>query len=455
LDPAPTLTLRQLTKRYNFHRSFIGLANKLIFTPARAQANYGGTYYEFGGRLQVNLDRLYRQVVSGQYRFAPYTHKAIKTGGRVRDLYLANWPDRIVERWMSSGINHHLSPWFSNHSYAYRPGKFGLDRCQREVGKAMRAGGLYILRRDISSYFYTIPHDRLLEKIAEFIPTTDPLFRMVKDRIEFEHTNGKAAIGVPFGSPIACVLANLYLTNLDRQLENLDVHYFRYADDFLVVGNDEQQIRTAGQVLDNGIAGLGLTTKPSHHQNLSFLTAPDFDKVDRFKFLGIEFTDHLTRLGREKQRKIVNLFKREFKYLRSKLKRMKREERFALVVETANAVVNDRIRSAAIIDYYLKHVTDEVQLRNLDLLIAKEAISAILGKKFRYADFSEVSYKSLRKAGMVSLVHRKRLHAQGHLKVNFLSVYNYLMVKRQQEAAMKRRSRLDQAALRRKEIKSS
>lgn len=448
------LTLNKLAQKYDFYKACIGLLNKLVFSPSKAYYSVNGNYYDFASGLDNKLSSIRRQVLAGGYQFSPYEHKIVKLGYKHRDIYLASWADKFVERWIACGLNKLLSNWFSDNCYAYRPGKFGLDHCQRVVARGC-SEDMFVIRRDISNYFYSIPHDKLIVALSELIDHQDPLFHLIEQRIRFKHSNGIADIGVPFGSPIACVLANIYLTKLDRSIEKLPVRYYRYADDFLIIANDLYTAMQVKSVIQQNLDDLGLKSKESHTQNLYISASNEgisgFAAASKFKFLGLEFKgDGTVRLGREKQRKIINLFKREFKLLKSRLKKMDLKSRIKTVVDTANDVLSDRIRSAAIVDYYLKHINDEDQLKNIDLLIAQSVISTILDKPFRYRDFSIIRYKALREAGLISLVHRHRLHKHGHLKINFLSLYNELVIRRHNEALRKRHNRIQQMSIIRK-----
>jgi len=450
LGGSAIITLDKMVRRYDLYKTCIGLLNKLIFTPSKAFYDINGTYYDYAVGLDAKLNKIRRRVISGKYVFSPYVHKTVKIGHKKRDIFLASWQDKIVERWIAYGLNETLHKWMSINSYAYRPGKFGLDICQRKIAKACKPG-IFIIRRDISNFFYSIPHDKLITVIEKLVD--DPLLDLLKQRIYFEHSDGTASVGIPFGSPIACVFANIYLTKLDREIEKLPVNYFRYADDFLIIADDFDVANEAALNAEKCLHELRLQSKKSHTQNLVFSNNDigDFKSSLKLKFLGLEFKgDGTVRLGIEKQRKIINLFSKEFKLLSNKLKKLDLNSRVKLVVDTANDVLTSRIRSAAIIDYYLKHVNDEKQLKLMDLYIAQSVISSVLGKPFRYKHFSVIKYKKLREVGLVSLVHRHRLHKQGHLKIHFLSLFNDLVIKRHHESLLRRHSRIQQMSIARK-----
>lgn len=454
------MTLVDCFKARSLELSALMLVNKIAFNPKKGYASATGTtYWSFASKLKVHLRTIKADLRRHTYEFGSCLKRTRLVNGRTRDLYISDWSDRIVERWLNDCLNLLLNKWFSRQSYAYRVTSLGLDSCQQHVAVAITPES-YIIKRDITSFFYSIDQDILLGKIAEIIDSDDFLFQLLDQRIHFKyHCDGQppvnSIIGIPFGSSLACSLANIYLTSLDRELSKLPVNYFRYADDFLIVAQSPQVALEAAAALDDGLAKLKLASKATHMLNASFQPAEGFITVNKFKHLGLEFTATGTRrLPLEKQRKIMNFVKREFDRLSGKLKRLNHDDRLKEAVNLVNGIITSRVRSAAIVDYYLKHVTDEVQLQQLDLCIATLLISTVLGKAFRYRDFKKVPFQKLRKLGLLSLRHRHRLHRHGHLRVSFLSLHNEIVADRHQMMINNRRNRIDHMRLTKKLRKS-
>jgi retron-type reverse transcriptase len=445
------LTLLDCLAACNIELSALDVINKLVFKPRKAYttSTSGETYYEFGSHVTSKVKKLVKSVKSGKFKFKPSKKIRKKTKPtKIRDIYLSNWEDKIIETWLNDSLNELLDGWFSDNSFAYRTNGFGLDSCQHQITKIFNQNRYYA-KRDIRNYFYSIDHDILLKQLRELIDPDDFLFELVRQRVQFEYEYGNetriADIGIPFGSAVACTLSNIFLTELDKEMDNFDVVYFRYADDILIVGSDPTQVKAAVDHFDEKIASLNLELKPSYTQNMSFEDHDDFDKITKFKYLGLEYMyDGTVRLSVEKQRKIMNMFKREMKAKSSELKKVKSvDQKLEILVPAMNDVVQDRIRSAAIIDYYLKHVNDELQLKNMDRLLAERVISCITGKPFRKGHFRIVSFKKLRGMGLISLLHRSRLHRHGHLRVSFLSMHNELLHKRHVETMRRREERIN------------
>lgn len=448
------ITLEDCKRVMTIQQAALIVANKVAFDQAKGYCTSwnGQTYWEFASNLNRELAAIEHQL--DNYRFDPCLlhHKRVKS--KIRKLFMSTWRDKIVEVWLSKALNKLLSNWLSRRAYAYRIDKLGVDQCQKHIIAALRTVR-YVAKRDISNFFYTIRHDQLLGQIAQLV--SPQLLGMIRQRVAFEYyderdrnTIKSATAGVPFGSSIACILSNIYLTALDKLLSGGEVHYFRYSDDFFIGGASADCVLRAAYDLECGLLDLGLTLNTKKSQNFSFVNHRAFLLVNRFKHLGLEYWNNgVIRLPVEKRRKIINIFKRAINIV--KLQKISSvEDRLAAVVSDVNNAVLKRIRYAAILDYYLKHVDDEVQLRAMDMEVAQLIISAVLGKPFRKRDFKAIPYKKLRAAGLISLVHRHRLHKHGILNVPFLSLYNSILLERNQEAVERRKRRISQIKLARK-----
>jgi hypothetical protein len=383
----------------------------------------GRTLYDLAGRGLKGLDEIHRQLQSQRFRFRPAVGLKYNFNGKRRTLYIPPWEERIVDLLLYRLLNQRLHSWFCQSSYAYRDRTYGLDPCQSKIAGVIRSWKkpLYVIKRDISDYFASVNHEVLLRQLRFHIDPEDYLFRLVDERIRFQYQDEcgshRANIGIPFGCASACVLANIYLTDLDRAMENIpDVRYFRYADDLLVLSpNRELAIQSAERITET-LAELHLTTQARHAVDVvldsqdTVLVDPRFQVASRVRHLGLQF--HHTggvSLSRDKQRKIQNLFRFAFRRSRRRWKRIAEpRERARTLAAIACEVVQQGVRNVAILDYYLKHVTDVFQLRLLDRWLAEEILSLVFGGH-KKGHFAKIGFAELRNFGLPSLVHRQRL----------------------------------------------
>src|SRR5262249_18301015 len=140
--------------------------------------------------------------------------------------------ERIVDLLLYRLLNRRLHAWFSQNSYAYRDRKLSLDACQTRVASVLRSakGPLYVVKRDIRDFFASVNHESLQKKLAALCDSGDSLYRLLAQRVRFGYEeNGSSQIaekGIPFGASIACLLANIHLTEMDRSVEAVpEVNY--------------------------------------------------------------------------------------------------------------------------------------------------------------------------------------------------------------------------------------
>jgi len=285
-------------------------------------------------------------------------------------------------------------------------------------------------------FFGSVDHDILLEQLRALVEPSDFLFSLLRERVRFvyqEDRDGAAPAhtarrGIPFGTAAACLFANVHLTGLDRSLEAVPaLSLFRYADDILLVSGSREAAETGRRILDDGLAALRLRSKPSHERQFAFGAAtpetPGFEGTDRLRHLGLEFrADGVTRLSRDKFRKICNRFRFAFRRQSGLLRRTQDPlKRAAQLVRLSREVLERGIRNVAIIDYYLRHVDDEAQLRLLDRWLAEEVLAIAFTDGHRKGLFRRLSFRRLREMGLPSLVHRRRLIRHGHVDSTFLA----------------------------------
>src|SRR5262245_33857157 len=160
-----------------------------------------------------------------------------KGGGKVRGLKIPTIRDRVVQGAVRLILEPIFEADFQPGSYGYRPGRSAHDALER-----VRVGLVKQLHRvidlDLASFFDTVRHDLLLTKIARRVQDDDVLWlcrRILK-------AGGKR--GLPQGSVIGPLWANVFLDDLDRMLEAAQsvtkqgdyevVRYTRFADDLVV-----------------------------------------------------------------------------------------------------------------------------------------------------------------------------------------------------------------------------
>ena len=430
---ARTLRWQDLYCEAELYRAALRVYTKPLFhwRKALSTSTDGKTLYDFAARGLRNLDALHTSLRQRTFTFRPAVALHYNFNGKHRTLYIEPWEERIVDLLLYRLLNRKLHSWFSPNSYAYRIQNYSLDLCQSRLSPQLRRanGALYLVKRDISDYFASISHNILLEQLRQLVDPSDYLFHLLRQRIEFFYEDDgelcKADAGIPFGTAIACLFANIYLTDLDRQIEHIpDVVYFRYADDILVLSANRSAAQAARDTLKAALADLRLKCKESHSVDLalSMNDPPDkeFAPVDQFRHLGLLFrAGGSVALSRDKLRKVQNLFRFAFRRGRRRWKKLSDSRmRAQALADIAVETINNGIRNVAVLDYYLKHVDDEQQLRLLDRWLAEEILSLVFGGHSK-GHFRRISFRELRAMGLPSLLHRRRLICRGAIESPF------------------------------------
>lgn len=177
---------------------------------------------------------------------------------------------------------------FDEDSYGFRP-KRDAHQALDAIKEGLQRGMCWVIDADITSYFDTIPHDRLMKAVAERV-VDGAMLAWVKMFLEApvvdEQDGGsprRRQQGTPQGGVISPRLSNIYLNLLDRNFRRrVEAGEFagrlvRYADDFVVLapGQPKRELQWIAAVVQR----LGLTLNTSKTRVLDA-------RNERFDFLG-------------------------------------------------------------------------------------------------------------------------------------------------------------------------
>jgi hypothetical protein len=425
------LRWQDVYREVELYKSALRVYTKPLFGWRKAlfASTDGRTLYDLASRGLATLDGVHAALTHERFEFRPSVALHYNFNGKHRTLYIAPWEERIVDLLLYRILTSRLQDWFSPNSYAYREQWYGLDRCQTRIARLLqdRRGPLWAVKRDISRYFDSVDHGVLLAQLTDLVEPDDFLFRLLGQRVRFSYREDaeehRATIGIPFGTAIACALANVYLTPLDRAIEQIDgARYFRYADDVIAFAPDEAHALEVRERMNSSLRELKLQTKTSHELDVVVgqSSSKAFLPVRQIRHLGLQFSEEgEVSLSRDKSRKIQNLFRYAF---RRAQKRWNREcdpkKRAATLIQIASETLQRGVRNVAIVDYYLKHVTDEDRLRAIDRWLAEEVLANVFGGH-KKKHFQRLSFSQLRSMGLPSVVHRRRLILRGKIDSPF------------------------------------
>ena len=234
------------------------------------------------------LPQLQRNIQSGQYWPQPAQRVWIpKLGSKeLRPLGIPPVENRVVEMALRSVIEPIFERDFAPHSYGFRPGRGAKDALRR-VQQLLEAGKCWIVDADLKGYFDSIPQDKLEAVIAERIAdgaVLELIRRFLKQGV-MESGKGWSPTerGTPQGAVLSPLRANLYLNPLDHLMAQRGWEMVRYADDFIILCESQEQAERALAEVRQWVGTAGLSLHPTKTRIV------DASQRGGFDFLGYHF----------------------------------------------------------------------------------------------------------------------------------------------------------------------
>lgn len=244
------------------------------------------TVQDFDRRRDENLSVIHDLLRAGQYRPQMIRRKLIDKPGskEKRALGIPTVRDRVTQ----GALRHVLEPIFekafAEHSYGFRPGR-GCKDALRRVDSLIKGGYRHTVDIDLKAYFDTIPHDRLLEEVRQYVSDSRVLGLIeafLKTAILDGMSSWEPEAGAPQGAVLSPLLSNLYLNDLDHVMAREGYEMTRYADDMVIQCRSPEEAEAALARVRAWVADRGLLLHPTKTRVVD-VEAKGFD------FLGYHF----------------------------------------------------------------------------------------------------------------------------------------------------------------------
>jgi RNA-directed DNA polymerase len=220
----------------------------------QVKANHGAagvdgvTIEEFPDKFRAHWPQLRQALEEGTYEPSPVRRvEMAKPDGGIRLLGIPTVLDRLIQQAIAQVLGPIFDPGFSACSFGFRPGRRAGDAV-RHVAKHIGTGRRFAVDLDLSKFFDRVAHDILMSRLARkvsdrrvlrlssAIASRDSLIgRYLRAGVEVEGRFERTVRGVPQGSPLSPLLANVVLDDLDKELEQRGHRFARYADDFVIL----------------------------------------------------------------------------------------------------------------------------------------------------------------------------------------------------------------------------
>ena len=263
---------------------------------------------QYDENAKENIRELVKRMKKFQYKPLPVKRVYIpKANGKKRPLGLPSYEDKLVQGVMADILNDVYEPRFLDCSYGFRENR-NAHQVVRYINQTIMCRKVnYVLEADIKGFFDNVDHDWLMKFLEHDIADKNFLRYIKRFLIGgiMEGTELKESDrGTPQGGLISPVLANVYLHYvLDLWFEKGikprlkgEAYYVRYADDFLIMFQYENEARKVMQALIPRLGKFGLEVAEDKTRILPIGrfkgTKEDFD------FLGFTFYNTKTRTGK-------------------------------------------------------------------------------------------------------------------------------------------------------------
>lgn len=201
-----------------------------------------------------------RKVLSGRFTFNPFLEREIPKpdSNDMRTISIASMRDSVVQRALYEHLYPAIDARLSDSVFGYRKGQSAHDAV-RLIRQHFSNGRTFVFDADLQKFFDTLDHnilmtqvgkmgvdDRALTLIRRFLKTGKiPAAQVEQHRSALgsqkKYVPERRTVGVPQGGVLSGLLSNLYLAEFDAEIRRDHVGYVRYADDFVVCCESDEE----------------------------------------------------------------------------------------------------------------------------------------------------------------------------------------------------------------------
>ena len=241
---------------------------------------------QFGQDLERNLQDLHERLKTNRYRHQPIRRVHIPKGdGKMRPLGISTFEDKLVQDALREVLEAVYEQDFLPCSYGFRRGRRAHDAIKSLMEIANRGEANWVLEADVTAYFDSVDRSALMEFLRIRI-ADGSLLRLIGKCLNVGVLDGEQYLapetGTTQGSALSPLLGNVYMHYiLDTWFEQEvrprmrgKAQIIRYADDFIMCFEREEDARRVMLVLGKRLGRFGLTLHPDKTRLVPFLRPP-------------------------------------------------------------------------------------------------------------------------------------------------------------------------------------
>lgn len=248
----------------------------------RATRHHNNDIWDLRANWSTERASIDAQLAMGTYRFSPLTRVTTASGEEV-DVWCAR--DALVLKALALALEKVLP---RSRRCSHLRGHGGLKGAVRAIDESLSAFS-YVLRTDVKSYYASIDHFRLLDRLERYIADRR-VINLISQYLRRSAERGGCfwdfERGISLGCPLSPLMGAFYLHELDsvmgQSMARGEVFYIRYMDDILVLARTRWGLRRAVSTVNGILQTLDLT----QHPDKTFI-----GRIERgFDFLGYHFS---------------------------------------------------------------------------------------------------------------------------------------------------------------------
>jgi RNA-directed DNA polymerase len=293
-----------------------GAALERAFHRQRSDAAVGVdgiTKAQYGQNLEANLRDLHARLKGKRYRHQPIRRVHIPKGqGKTRPIGISAFEDTLVQDALREILEAMYEQDFVDCSHGFRPARSAHDAVRALKRIVDRGEVRGIFEADIVSFFDSLDRTTL-KQMLEVRVADGSLLRLIGTCLHVGVLDGEAffepEVGAVQGAVLSPLVGNISLHDV------LDVWFetegkprlrgkatlMRYADDFIIGFEHEDEARRVMAALDKRWERFGLALHPDKTRLLPFWRPPQTQQRGKgpatFDFLGFTFYWRRTRQG--------------------------------------------------------------------------------------------------------------------------------------------------------------
>ena len=208
------------------------------------------------------------RILNGEGLSIPQKKRIAKSGStKKRIVYSLPEDEAIVLKLLTWLMIREYDWFFADNLYSFRP-RYGAVDALKRLTSNREISNYYSYKLDVRNYFNSIDVELLLPVLKRLFADDQPLYDFLAALLSDPRAIDNGEIieeqkGAMAGMPYAGLLANVYLTKLDREFEERkDVIYCRDSDDIIIFAKEKETLDAAKERLLNTLAELHLEVNP-------------------------------------------------------------------------------------------------------------------------------------------------------------------------------------------------